>query len=69
MTTPDIVRDFNSCNRLQRQAKRADAKDSSMNKKRRAAGGARAESAARRAARQNQQLVGQLQSASSSRAP
>ncbi len=68
MPTSDVVRDFQMVQQLQRQAKRAEANDSTMAK-----GTARREVLAQNpqladAARQAQQLVGQLQSAKLARA-
>jgi uncharacterized protein (DUF1800 family) len=66
--TSDIVRDFQMVQQAQRQAKRAEANDSTMNK-----GAARRDVLARNpqladAARQAQQLVGQVASAKLARA-
>jgi len=68
MKTSDIIRDYNAIQLLQRQAKKADAADSSMDKK-----DARREIVAQnpqlaQAAKQTQQLVGQVQSAKLARA-
>ena len=66
--TSDIVRDFNLVQQTQRQVKRADANDTSMTKKdvRRDAIAENPQLVA--LLRQNQQLVGQVQSASLARA-
>jgi uncharacterized protein (DUF1800 family) len=68
MPTSDIVRDFNLVQQTQRQAKRADAMDTSKSK-----GDVRREALAQNPQlagllRQNQQLVGQVQSVSLARA-
>jgi len=68
MKTPDIVRNFNLVQQLQRQVKKADAGDSTADKK-----GTRQELLAQnpqlaQLARANQQMVGELQSAKLARA-
>jgi len=68
MKTSDVVRDYNVVQRLQRQVKRTDAKDSTMNKAE-----TRQEILAQNpqlaaAARQAQQLTGEVQSAKLARA-